>query len=230
MVEQNTIKKSRKIPLSWIINAIFFVIILLCLICFFADHQIQIIKKNHSSADKIQVVSEKKSVHEALVTTKVKVRVNGQEVSNTKSVAKVRLDGKSKPVIIPNQNQKLVKVQKVLDNVEVVDDNFYAPKQNTCFHKNQIKSNLLSGDVIISRKVTNRLSESDVINGNLYLEDMYSYKLPCDIKVNGNLFVRNVRQLKFCGRLLVNGNIYVSKGSAFGVLPKGSKIQGQIIM
>ena len=39
-----------------------------------------------------------------------------------------------------------------------------------------------------------------------------------------------VDKLSFCGAFTVNGNIYVNRQSSFGPLPKGTKINGQIIL
>ena len=88
----------------------------------------------------------------------------------------------------------------------------------------------LSGDVIVDVNPKSPvLYNGAKINGNLIIQNMRKYTLPCGMKINGHLFVRNVARLHFCGEFTVNGNIYVNRESSFGALPKGTKINGQII-
>ena len=89
----------------------------------------------------------------------------------------------------------------------------------------------LSGDVIVDiNPMSPVLSNGVKINGNLIIQNMRKYTLPCGTKINGHLFIRNVERLQFCGAFTVNGNIYVNRQSSFGALPKGTKINGQIIL
>ena len=95
----------------------------------------------------------------------------------------------------------------------------------------ELPKQVLSGDVIVDSVPSSPvLSNGAKINGNLFIQNMRKYTIPCDVKINGHLFIRNVTQLNFCGKFKVNGNIYVNRGSAFGALPNGTKINGQIIL
>lgn len=95
----------------------------------------------------------------------------------------------------------------------------------------ELPQQTLNGDVIVDvQTISPVLSNGTKINGNLIIQNMRKYTLPCGTKINGHLFVRNVSKLYFCGEFTVNGNIYVNRESSFGPLPKGAKVNGQIIL
>jgi len=95
----------------------------------------------------------------------------------------------------------------------------------------ELPQQTLSGDVIVDvQPISPVLSNGTKINGNLIIQNMRKYTLPCGATVNGHLIIRNVERLYFCGEFTVNGNIYVNRQSSFGPLPKGAKINGQIIL
>ena len=102
--------------------------------------------------------------------------------------------------------------------------------RETSLPADELPQQNLSGDVIVDVNPQSPvLSNGAKINGNLIIQNMRKYTLPCGMKINGHLFVRNVARLHFCGEFTVNGNIYVNRESSFGALPKGTKINGQII-
>ena len=95
----------------------------------------------------------------------------------------------------------------------------------------ELPQQVLSGDVIVERAPYSPILSNGVkINGNLFIQNMRKYTIPCDAKINGHLFIRNVQKLSFCGKFKVNGNVYVNRESAFGPIPEGAKINGQIIL
>lgn len=95
----------------------------------------------------------------------------------------------------------------------------------------ELPKQTLSGDVIVDNYPSSPVLSNGVkINGNLFIQNMRKYTIPCDAKINGHLFIRNVSHLDFCGKFKVNGNVYVNRGSAFGAIPEGAKINGQIIL
>lgn len=103
--------------------------------------------------------------------------------------------------------------------------------RETSLPSDELPQQNLSGDVIVDVNPRSPvLSNGTKINGNLIIQNMRKYTLPCGMKINGHLFVRNVARLYFCGEFTVNGNVYVNRESSFGVLPKGAKINGQIIL
>lgn len=102
--------------------------------------------------------------------------------------------------------------------------------RETSLPVNSLTQQNLSGDTVVDVNPQSPiLSNGTKINGNLIIQNMRKYTLPCGMKINGHLFVRNVQRLHFCGEFTVNGNIYVNRESSFGALPKGTKINGQII-
>lgn len=99
------------------------------------------------------------------------------------------------------------------------------------FPAEELPQQKMSGDVIVDINPKSPVLSNGVkINGNLIIQNMRKYTLPCGTKINGHLFIRNVERLQFCGAFTVNGNIYVNRQSSFGALPKGTKINGQIIL
>ena len=99
------------------------------------------------------------------------------------------------------------------------------------FPANELPKQILSGDVIVDNYPSSPVLSNGVkINGNLIIQNVRKYTIPCDAKINGHLVVRNVERLNFCGKFKVNGNIYVNRGSSFGAIPDGAKINGQIIL
>lgn len=96
---------------------------------------------------------------------------------------------------------------------------------------NELPKQELFGDVIIEKSPSSPILSNGVkVNGNLYIQNMNKYTIPCDAKINGHLFIRNVSRLNFCGKFKVNGNVYVNRGSSFGPIPNGTKINGQIML
>lgn len=103
--------------------------------------------------------------------------------------------------------------------------------RETSLSADELPQQNLFGDVIVDVNPKSPvLSNGAKINGNLIIQNMRKYTLPCGMKINGHLFIRNVQKLYFCGEFTVNGNIYVNRESSFGALPKGTKINGQIIL
>ena len=103
--------------------------------------------------------------------------------------------------------------------------------RETSLPADELPQQNLSGDVIVDVNPKSPiLSNGTKINGNLIIQNMRKYTLPCGMKINGHLFIRNVQRLYFCGEFTVNGNVYVNRESSFGALPKGTKINGQIIL
>lgn len=95
----------------------------------------------------------------------------------------------------------------------------------------ELPQQVLSGDVIVDNYPSSPVLSNGVkINGNLFVQNMRKYTIPCDAKINGHLFIRNVARLNFCGKFKVNGNVYINRGSVFGVLPEGAKINGRIVL
>ena len=95
----------------------------------------------------------------------------------------------------------------------------------------ELPQQVLSGDVIVERAPNSPILSNGVkVNGNLYIQNMRKYTIPCDAKINGHLFIRNVSRVDFCGKFKVNGNVYVNRGSSFGPLPNGTKINGKIVL
>ena len=103
--------------------------------------------------------------------------------------------------------------------------------RETSLPADELPQQNLSGDVIVDVNPKSPiLSNGAKINGNLIIQNMRKDTLPCGVEVNGHFIIRNVERLYFCGEFTVNGNIYVNRQSSFGALPKGAKINGQIIL
>lgn len=103
--------------------------------------------------------------------------------------------------------------------------------RETSLPANELQKQNLAGDVIVDVNPKSPILYNGAkINGNLIIQNMRKYTLPCGMTINGHLFIRNVQRLYFCGEFTVNGNVYVNRESSFGALPKGTKINGQIIL
>lgn len=148
---------------------------------------------------------------------------NTDSVKNNRKVVK-RTFNTTLPVKADKKTNITPKIRTIGVNKPEVIKEVSLPAQ-------ELPQQTLSGDVIVDvHPVSPVLSNGTKINGNLIIQNMRKYTLPCGMKINGHLFVRNVDRLYFCGEFVVNGNIYVNRQSSFGPLPKGAKINGQIIL
>ena len=159
---------------------------------------------------------------------------------------KIAKSNKSEVVVLQKQNDPRRVVQrkyKTVVPVKVDNQTNIKPKIRTVgvakpeiipelsLPAKELPQQVLGGDVIIERHPASPVLSNGVkVNGNLYIQNMRKYTIPCDAKINGHLFIRNVSMVNFCGKFKVNGNVYVNRGSSFGPLPEGTKINGKIIL
>ena len=179
------------------------------------NNEITTVQTDAQTESEVAVSEPEKTDNVSITEEKFNYTENGVNKRNYDMVLPMKVD---KSTGITPQIQ-VVGVEKPIVIKEVSTPSDELPEQK------------LYGDVIVDKYAGSPVLSNGVsVDGNLFIQNMRKYTLPCDAIITGNLFIRNVEKLRFCGKFTVKGNIYVNRQSAFGPIPRGARIGGQIIL
>ena len=94
----------------------------------------------------------------------------------------------------------------------------------------KVKTNVIRGDVVITKGELSALKPNTKIVGNVYIKNINSLRIPHNFKVEGDMYVINSEGVTFVGDSRVNGQVYVYGKSSIKAVPSTVKISGQIFV